>query len=387
MRVNRRTIEAHMKASVLAAFLALLPLLANAQPVDPERGAEILRRRQCTSCHSILGAGGTSAPDLAIRRETRREPTSLAALLWNHGPDMWEEMALSGTEPPELTENEAEELYDYLTSLWRYDPIGVTPFGRVVWRELQCARCHSMSGNASGVGSPVSGWPSAPNSMDWVRQMWNHASLMADEFNAEGDPWPQLTLQSLTDLMAYLQGLDGINPPEPVIGENDLERGESLFRDAYCERCHTIGPAVDGRRDLAPAAHDKTLAEMAVEMWNHAPRMSTSPFVEQVDTPLLERGEMAAVLAYVSAKAATGRGGDENRGSRLFDVKNCSACHSRAGEAPPLTNRQEPLTLIGFVVSVWRHGPDMLDDTRLQGVRWPTLAAQDVTDLLAYLNQ
>jgi len=370
--------------SILAAAWLLSPSLPAA---EVERGVEILRQRQCTACHSILGAGGDRAPDLGLRRAVSWDPAAFAALLWNHGPKMWEEMALLDMEVPELPASEVGELYDYLSTLWRYDPIGVSSFGGEVWMEQQCFRCHPIVGDIQGVGSPVSRWPAVPNSVDWVRQMWNHSGLMADEFDREQGVWPVMTIQEFSDLMAYVENIETLNPPEPVISRHDLTQGQKLFREAYCEKCHTIGLNENGRVNLAPAARDKTLAELAVEMWNHAPVMSTSPFLGQVDPPRLERGEMAAVLAYVSVEAQRDLGGDPVRGRRLFDVKQCSTCHSQTGEAPPLNTHETPLSVVGFTASVWRHGPDMLDDTRLHGVTWPTLAPQDIADLLAHINQ
>ena len=368
---------------VAAALLASPSLLA----AESERGAEILRNRQCTACHSILGAGGDRAPDLGLRRAVQWDPAAFTSLLWNHGPEMWEEMALLDMQVPELPASEVGELYEYLSDLWRYDPIGVSSFGGQVWMEQRCFRCHPIVGDIQGIGSPVASWQAAPNSVDWVRQMWNHAGLMADEFNREEGVWPVITLQEFSDLMAYVENIDKLNPPEPVIGQDDLTQGQRLFREAYCEKCHTIGKSENGRVNLAPSARDRTLTELAVEMWNHAPVMSSSPFTDQVDPPQLERGEMAAVLAYVSNEAQRDLGGDPVRGKRLFDVKKCSACHSTSGEAPPLSNSEEPLSLIRLTASVWQHGPDMLEDTRLHGVAWPTLSPQDVADLLAHINQ
>ena len=374
-------------SSTLALFALACLTLPTLRAAHTERGAEVLRQRQCMACHSILGAGGDRAPDLGLRRSTAWDPAALAALLWNHGPRMWEEMALLDMEVPELSTADVAELYEHLSALWRYDPIGVSSFGGQVWMEQQCYRCHPIVGDLQGIGSPVSRWRAAPNSFDWVRQMWNHAGIMADEFNREEGVWPVMTLQEFSDLVAYVENIERLDPPQPLVKQHDLAQGQRVFREANCEKCHTIGPNQNGRVNLAPAAREKTLAQLALEMWNHAPVMSFSSIRDQVDNPRLEQGEMAAVLAYVSNEAQQDFGGDPVRGRGLFDVKNCSVCHSPAGEAPPLNARETPLSLIEFTASVWRHGPDMLEDTRLHGVAWPMLAPQDVADLLAHMNE
>jgi mono/diheme cytochrome c family protein len=358
-----------------------------AQSPSLERGSELLRRNQCMVCHPILGAGGDSAPDLGIKRPGRWDPAAFAANLWNHAPGMWNRMVELNIEPPELPAADMRELYEYLSSLWRYDTIGVASLGRQVWKDEHCFRCHAITGDSNGIGPPVAAWPALPDAIAWVAQMWNHAGPMAEQLDVEGGVWPVFKPQEFADLMAYVRNLELLRPLEPAPSRQDIALGRKLFVEGECSGCHTIGGGEEGRIDLAPALRGKTLSQLAVGMWNHGPVMSTSASADKVELPQLDRQEMADLLAYLSIESDRNLGGDPRRGERAFDQKSCSACHSRAGEAPPLRVGQSKQSAVTFAVSIWRHGPDMLDEMRLQGVDWPTLTADDVADLVAYLNQ
>ncbi|HET8563949.1 MAG TPA: c-type cytochrome [Candidatus Binatia bacterium] len=53
------------------------------EPGNPERGRQLLSQKQCTTCHSVYGTGGRSAPDLARLKGFGSQAAVIAAL-WNH---------------------------------------------------------------------------------------------------------------------------------------------------------------------------------------------------------------------------------------------------------------------------------------------------------------
>ena len=375
-----------MRARAVHLVLLVALAAAGASAADAGRGPEILRERNCTVCHPVRGAGGDSAPDLGVRRVTDWSPQAFAATLWNHGPLMWDEMERLGLEVPALPVEDALDLNAYLSTLWRYDPIGVARFGRDVWVDQQCYRCHAIVGGEHGIGPAVASWETSPDPVEWVRQMWNHAAVMAEELDNEEGVWPVFTMQEFVDLVAYVQDQDVLDPPASAVGgEASLTLGEQVFEAAGCAGCHSFGPGA-GKVDLADA-HALSRTELAVEMWNHGPLMSSAPTANRVDLPLLAREEMAAVIAYVAASAERRATGDESRGEELFNSKQCAVCHSQLGEAPPLHLRATPYTPTNFAAAVWRHGPNMQREMESQHIRRPEMTAEDIADLLAYLNR
>jgi hypothetical protein len=43
-------------------------------------------------------------------------------------------------------------------------------------------------------------------------------------------------------------------------------------------------------------------------------------------------------------------------------------------------------TSINLATALWHHGPEMYRRTQQLGLSWPTLAASDLGDLIAFLN-
>lgn len=368
----------------LLACFACLTAVARA---DDSRGAEILRTRGCVSCHAIRGFGGSSAPDLGLERPKTFHPAEFAASLWNHAPRMWESMRRQRMEIPLVSAEESRELYAYFERLWRLEPVGVASFGSDVWRENGCFRCHAIAGEEASYASAVKDWEELPDPLAWVAAMWNHAGPMAEEFDRVQGVWPYFTIQELADLMAYVENRKLLAPQPPDLTAEDARAGAEVFRRSECGSCHVFGRREAGKVDLSEAAVAMGLTELAVEMWNHGPLMSQSPSLERVELPKLEREEMGAVLAYVTAESYARMGGDALRGARLLADKRCLDCHGQAGEAPPIRLGGEPLSVMDFAAAVWRHGPDMLDEMKLNGVDWPQLSAQEVRDILARVNQ
>lgn len=82
--------------------------------VDLARGEEVYRRKGCTQCHGAVGEGGVApALQTRLRGETRER---IAQRMWNHAPEMWEQMSNRRIPWPRF---EAEELADLLAFLER----------------------------------------------------------------------------------------------------------------------------------------------------------------------------------------------------------------------------------------------------------------------------
>ena len=85
--------------------------MLSAQGGDVEYGKEMLRTRRCTSCRSLEGVGGNGAPDLAKRLDQDLPPAALAAHMWNHGPEMWKQLADSGKPLVSLNEGDIANFF------------------------------------------------------------------------------------------------------------------------------------------------------------------------------------------------------------------------------------------------------------------------------------
>ena len=56
------------------------------------------------------------------------------------------------------------------------------------------------------------------------------------------------------------------------------------------------------------------------------------------------------------------------------------------GGAPKLAKGKDAYSDITMVSALWEHGPRMLEQMRQKKLPWPRFTAQQMSDLIAYLN-
>jgi cytochrome c2 len=375
---------------ILAGMLVFTAMPLAAQAGDAQAGAAALKERQCTVCHSVAGRGGSLAPDLARRSRGDFTPATLAALMWNHGPAMWQAMEQRDMAVPALGSDEILDLYAYFFWLRYFEPPGDAARGRVVFVSKNCNQCHALVvTNGTGPGKPVPQWAALTDPVLWIQNMWNHGGEMALELQSRGAAWPQLSVQEMTDLMVYLLNLPGLPPREPGLRFGQAASGEDVLRDKNCMDCHTFGVAAPGKVDLAAVSRrERSLTGLAATMWNHRPIMAAAAEQKGVPMKPFEGRQMAHLISYLFEENYFDEPGDAARGANLFQSKQCGACHGVAGTgAPNLLGSASTSMPATFASAVWLHGPAMLKTMQQRGIKWPNLTGRDVNDLMAYLNR
>ncbi|MBV8817359.1 MAG: c-type cytochrome [Acidobacteriaceae bacterium] len=351
----------------------LLPAGLLAQPVaDSYRGAAVLEREGCTHCHSIRGKGGKIGPDLATRSTVQYTPAVMASVLWNHAPAMWSAMDAAKIAKPSIGEREAEDLFAYFYSVRYFERPGDAGRGKALFAAKHCHECHSTEGVGKGPGKPIQEWSAVADPVILVEQMWNHSSLMKRAFEAKSLPWVSLTGQDLVDLSVYIDDLPAMKNKTRSFWLPGPAGGEALFAEKGCAGCHTGNLSLDTR------LRTRTLSEVAAALWNHAPRIPEMPVVS-ID-------EMRTLISYVWEKQYVGVPGVVARGQHVFKTKNCAGCHTGQGGAPHIARGEQVFTPITMVAVVWKHGPAMYAKMQQQKINWPRLTAEDVSDLVSYLN-
>jgi cytochrome c2 len=374
---------------LLAALAVFSPARLAAQAGDSTRGAQLLREDRCTLCHSIEGVGGGTAPDLARSPTRGYSATTMAALMWNHGPAMWSAMRRQNIAIPAPSDAEMRDIYAYFYALRYFDPPGDAARGKDVFSSKQCYRCHALTTDAGGIGPPVPLWPTLADPVLWLQEMWNHAGEMARQMEREGIRWPRFSAREMVDLIVYADNLPGVRLHNPTLRLGDPDSGARLFDSKHCAECHTLGAEERDKVNLLETTQqERRLTGLAVEMWNHRPLMEAAARNRGVELATFQRDEMADLLAYLFERGYFSVQGDQHRGERLFRNKGCTACHGQPGTAAPdLTMMKTTFTATRFAAAVWEHGPAMLDEMRQKGVRWPSLTDRQVADLMAYMNQ
>jgi mono/diheme cytochrome c family protein len=357
--------------AVLTGFAATAPG-AIPIPGDSRKGAEVFETQQCIACHSINGKGGKSAPDLGKRASRNFTPALMASLMWNHAPKMWSAMSAKGIAKPQLTTDQAADLFAYFYSLRYFEQPGDAGRGKLVFSSKKCAECHGVTSSPVAGAPPVAQWKSASDPILLAQEMWNHSARMREAMAKKNLSWPQITSQELTDLLIYVQNLPETKGRKPEFAPASAETGRLLFDLKGCQECHT------GRLSLERRFVNRTVTDFAVAMWNHSPKMKQPP-------PELRAEEMRRIVGYLWSQQVFDESGSSDRGKAVFTAKNCAGCHVGGG-APSLTDRQEPLNALSIVSELWKHGPAMQEQLKAKNLAWPHFAGSNMSDLLAYLN-
>lgn len=174
--------------------------------------------------------------------------------------------------------------------------------------------------------------------------------------------------------------------------EADSTRGAALFREQGCTNCH----AVNGQgAKLAPDLGQRldrnyTPAGITSLMWNHAPVMWAAIQKQGLKMPQLSESQAADLFAYFYSAHFFERPGEAQRGKALFAAKGCAGCHAIesgvASVGPPVATWDALTAPIILIQRMWEHAPQMRKAMEARQMKWPQLNAQDMSDLLVYLQ-
>lgn len=380
-------------AGVLVACALVCPVL-QAQtasggsyfvPGDPKLGMRTFFDKGCARCHSVLGEGGRSAPDLARAPAGHLSSAELLAAMWNHAPSMWEKMRVEGVSAPKFTDSDMANLFAFLYSVRSLDEPGDPARGRRLLEEKNCVQCHRAGGTGGGNGPDLMKWASYRNPVSWVQAMWNHAPAMQSRMSARGVKWPQFEGSDVADLIAYIRmASPGASKPS-YLRPADPQAGRRIFSDKGCAACHAIG---SGGRSPAPDLRSRelprTLGQFAAAMWNHAPAMRASMQAQNIPRPQFTNKEMADLISYLFAERYFEPSGNVAHGRRLFDDKGCAVCHRAGGIGPDLSRSSFSPSHMAAVL--WNHGPVMFQSMQQQQIAWPRFQPGEIVDLMEFLS-
>jgi mono/diheme cytochrome c family protein len=177
-----------------------------------------------------------------------------------------------------------------------------------------------------------------------------------------------------------------------AVPPGNAERGRELFRTQSCITCHNVGgqggtTAPDLARSIA---QDSTPSQMAALMWNHAPVMWGALEKQGIRKPQLTDQQASDLLAFFYSIRYFEKPGDAARGKGLFASKRCGNCHgissALSGGAKPVSEWQGLRDPIALAQQMWNHSADMSAMMAQRKVQRPQLSAQEMTDLLVYLQ-
>ncbi len=347
-------------------------------PGDVKQGWRVFNQKKCGACHSIWGEGGTGGPDLGTLPQAYISQAELAALMWNHGPDMWGRMTSRKVPFQKFDRKEMEDLFAFLYFIRYMNEPGDPQRGKSLV-DRACGKCHSGS---EGAKSDLRRWAMYTNPILWAQMMWNHSAQMEREAKRLGVSAIEFRGNEMVDLIAYIRGL---NPgaEKVYVSPGDPKAGERLFQAKSCTQCHAAGKEIDlSKKKEFP----RTLAQLAGVMWNHSHEMRRAMEKKRIPFPNLAPDEMADLVAYLFSIRYFDAAGDPERGKNVFSAKQCAACHGR-GSKNDLSGLKGRISPIFMAESMWNHGPEMMERMKEAKISWHKINGKEMVDLMEYLNR
>jgi len=172
----------------------------------------------------------------------------------------------------------------------------------------------------------------------------------------------------------------------------DSKRGAAIFVGQSCTNCHSVsGRGGTSAPDLGRRFdRDYTPAGVASLMWNHAPAMWSAIAKQGVAMPRLSDADAADLFAYFYAAHFFEKPGEAQRGKALFASKHCGDCHALTGGSPnvgpPVSEWQALADPTLLIAQMFDHAAQMNTVMRQRNIAWPQLTAQDMSDMLVYLQ-
>ena len=350
-------------------------------PGDIKAGWKVFTTKKCSICHSIWGEGGKEGPDLGTLPQSYISQSQLAALMWNHWPEMWGKMTAKKIPPQKMEKTEMADLFAFLYFIRYMDEPGNPQNGKGLMETKYCNRCHAVA--KEGTKPDLSRWGMYINPILWAQMMWNHAPQMEQEIRKKGLSWVEFKGNEMVDLIAYIRSLSS-EMEKVYLSPGDPQNGRKLFIQRGCIQCHSPR----GELDLSKKKDfPRTLAQLAGMMWNHSPKMWKGIEEKGMERPTLSPQEMADLVAYLFSTQYFDEPGNPERGKNVFIKKQCNLCHAKGTQMPNLSVLKGQISPIFMAQTMWNHGPEMLEKMRKAKVPWSKIDGKELADLMEYLNR
>jgi len=350
-------------------------------PGTIKEGWKVFTMKKCSACHAIWGEGGKEGPDLGTLPESYVTQSQLAALMWNHWPEMWGKMEAKKMPPQKMNKKEMADLFAFLYFLRYMDEPGNPQNGKVLMEAKHCSKCHPAI--RAGAKGDLGRWGMYINPILWAQMMWNHTPQMEQEMKKKGLSWVEFNGNEMVDLIAYIRSRSS-RMEKVYLSPGDIQMGKKLFTQRGCIQCHSPR----GEMDLSKKKDfPRTLAQLAGMMWNHSPKMWKGMEKKGMERPTLSPQEMADLVAYFFSTQYFDEPGDPARGKAVFERKQCNLCHSKGAKTSNLSNLKGQISPIFMAQMMWNHGPEMLEKMRKAKVPWRKIDGKEMADLMEYLNR
>jgi mono/diheme cytochrome c family protein len=361
-------------------------------PILPWDGRMVFNEKGCIQCHAIYGRGGDRGADLG-EDKFYGSYLDLASLMWNHFPEMYEDIQEYNFNFPEFTSSDMKQLVAYLFySRFLVEPKSNDFRGRKMLRSKGCFDCHKFGGEGGEIGPEFSSSDLYFSPVAIAELMWNHGPAMMDIFKNNKIDRPEIDDDEMEDLTS---GILSYMRPTRILSETyylgNPFKGKKLSESKGCMQCHSFR-GVGGKLgpDFDEVDFNYTVIQIAGKMWNHGPKMWEIMVKESITFPVFKKGEMADVIAYMYYLKLEDEPGDIEKGSQIISQIGCLSCHSVGGKNSE--NSIDFSTLPGMdasldlVTNMWNHAPNISRKLKDKKIAWPELSSRDMANIHTYLQ-
>jgi len=258
------------------------------EPGNPQKGKLLVESKGCEKCHTLKE--GTQG-DLG-RWAMYINPILWAQMMWNHAPQMEQEMRKKGIPRVEFNGNEMVDLIAYIRSINpKAERIYLSPGdpqgGEKLFTQKGCVQCHAPNGELDLLKRK-----DFPRTLAQLAgMMWNHSYEMWKRMEEKGIPRPSLSPQEMADVIAYLFSTRYFDEP------GDPSRGKAVFAKRQCNLCHTKGGKAP---NLSSLKGQISPIFMAQTMWNHGLEMLGKMRQVRVPWQKIDGKEMVDLMEYLN---------------------------------------------------------------------------------------
>lgn len=276
----------------LFAFLYFIRFLD--QPGDVQRGKKLLSEKKCDLCHSVHGVGGSIGADLSGWGNFT-SPVLWAQMMWNHAPQMREQMGRKDLSWPKFQKDEMNDLVSYIRNVSPaeervYLSLGDPESGKRMFSEKGCGNCHSVG---EGKGIDLTDFRPFPSTFSQMAAlMWNHLPKMWDLTQQRKISLSELSAQEMSDLISF------IFSGRYFKHRGKKELGRKIFSEKKCDLCHAEGdfteaPDLGELKDITPVF-------LAYALWNHGQTMLKEMREKGLEWPKFENDEIEHLLEHLN---------------------------------------------------------------------------------------
>ncbi|MFC2102877.1 c-type cytochrome [Bacteroidota bacterium] len=375
----------HFTITILI-FVASISAQELKLPTNPLDGRIAFEEKGCIVCHSLSGYGGTLGPDLT-RQKYYGSFLELASIIWNHIPEMNRKFRELKFERPYFSENEMLDLMYFIYYLKYLGEPGSVSNGKKLLNSKGCMKCHQVTGG-SVVAPDFAELQQFSSPLYMAQAMWNHGPSMQEKMNNLDMSYPEMTGENIADLTAYIKH-SALEVAEIRMSPGNPSKGKFVFKKKGCISCHQVENSKgNSGPDLTELKLNKSVTEIAAQMWNHSPTMIEYMKEGSIGYPQFEANEMADLIAYLYFLGFEDQEGNVDEGELVYADKGCADCHESGNEntGPDLSKKKYSNSRIKILQKMWNHASRMEDLLLIQNNKWPVLTTKEMQDLFTYLR-